>query len=1814
MRLENQQLAEAAHEPVAIVGMACRFPGGVDTPDALWDLVAQGRDAVGEFPADRGWNVDSLYDPTGRTPGTSYVDVGGFLHTAGDFDAEFFGISPREALAMDPQQRLLLETSWEALESAGVDPSSLRGHRTGVYVGGQATDYGSRENDVAESMRGYLITGLAPSVLSGRISYTLGLEGPAVSVDTACSSSLVALHLAVQALRRGECDRALAGGATVMASPIAFVEFSRQRGMAADGRCKAFADAADGAGWAEGVGVLVLERLSEARRQGHRVLAVVRGSAVNQDGASNGLTAPNGPSQQRVIRQAWADAGVSGAEVDVVEAHGTGTALGDPIEAQALLDTYGQQHASDEPLWLGSLKSNIGHAQAAAGVGGIIKMVQALRYGVLPRTLHVDAPSSKVDWSSGAVELLTEARSWPRVERPRRAAVSSFGISGTNAHVILEEAPEAPEAPEAAEVEVGERSGLVPWVVSGRTDAALRAQAGRLAEFVDARPELEPAAVASTLATGRAHLEHRVVVWGDDRASLLRGLGQLADGVPAPGLVRGVTAGQDTGSSSAALFSGQGAQRAGMGRELYEAFPVFAGSVDESCAVLDGLLGLSVREVMFAGAGGDAAGADAAGVGVVGGLLDRTVFTQAGLFVFEVALFRLLERAGVRVDVLVGHSVGEIAAAHVAGVLSLADACVLVAARGRLMQALPVGGAMVAVQAAEADVLPLLVGREGEVSVAAVNGPGATVISGVEGVVEEVAAVLAGQGCKTKRLRVSHAFHSPLMEPMLDDFAEVVAGLSFAEPRIPIVSTVSGEVGTQWTDPSYWVRQVRSPVRFADAVRALAGEGVTGTIEVGPDAVLTPMAEPSAGEGVRLVALQRRDRGGVAALLAGLGELWANGTDIDWTALIDSRATTDLPTYAFQHRRYWYVPRNSAKGVTEAGLTALEHPLLGAVVPLATGQGWTFTATLGSGAQPWLADHAASGTAVVPGTAFLELVRAAGEHCGADRVEELTLEVPLAIPESGEVRIQCAVDSEYRVTVHAQAGGEDPWTRHASGRLRPASGSGAAAAPDLRDWPPAGAVPVDLDELQDRLLDSGFSYGPAFQGLRAAWRKGAELYVEAGLPDELHGTAGEFGLHPALLDAALRPAGLGALEGREGLPFVWSGVELNGGGATELRARFTSARDNAVAVDLADGSGTPLGSVESLALRAVTLDHLAGPRLDSLYWLDWIPAPHSGTTAPEREWAVLDDDPLAEHLGERARTYPDLDSLRTALRSGDPVPDVVTVVLNTAGTISSLLGDTLALAQEFLAEERLGSATLAAVLCGDGPRQAAVCALLRSAQQEHPGRFTVLEAHGDDGAGAPPRVLAGALREALGSGEPWSAVRDAEALVPRLVRAPAHTPEPDSVSYDPDGTTLITGGTGSLGALFARHLVATHGVRKLLLVSRGGEQADGATELRDELTALGAEVTLAACDVSDRAALARLLDGVPDLTAVVHTAGVVDDCGFTSLTADRIDGVLRAKADGALHLHELTQDRPLSAFVLFSSAAGVLGGGGQGNYAAANAVLDALARERRAAGLPATSLAWGWWEQDGGMTGGLSQTDVQRLTRSGMLPLAPAEGCALFDAALQRSEPVLVPARLDLRRLRETAGSASFPSVLRALAPAPKRAAGPGPDAVQARLKNLSGDERSDALLILVTEHVATVLGHTPAAVEPGRGFLDLGFDSLTAMELRNRLGEVTGLRLPATLIFDYPSPLALARYLDAELGPDSIDGMQDVHAGIDSLALLLASATPSEADRGHVVARLRALWAEWNPGSGDALDHQDVADASADELLELLDDELGQF
>ncbi|MGW5774373.1 type I polyketide synthase, partial [Streptomyces longwoodensis] len=1710
-------------EPVAIVGMACRFPAGIRSPEQLWRFLLDGGDGISEFPTDRGWDLDTLFDPDPDRPGTSYTRHGGFLRDAADFDAEFFGINPREALATDPQQRLLLETTWETFERAGLDPTAVRGSRTGVFVGVMRQDYGPMLHHAAEGVEGYRLTGSAASVASGRLAYTFGLEGPALTVDTACSSSLVALHLAAQALRNGECDLALAGGATVMATPGLFVEFSRQRGLAADGRCKSFSAAADGTSWSEGVGMLLVERLSDARRNGHRVLAVVRGSAVNSDGASNGLTAPNGPSQQRVIRSALAAAGVSARDVDVVEAHGTGTTLGDPIEAQALLATYGREREGEgEPLWLGSVKSNIGHTQAASGVAGIIKTVLALGEGVLPRTLHVEEPSPHVDWSSGAVSLLSEARPWPETGRPRRAAVSSFGVSGTNAHVVIEQAPDEAETRPAAGPSLP-----LPVVVSARTRSALRAQAARLLTHLREHPDLPQDALAAALLTTRTAHPYRALVPGEPSA----GLAALAE--DDPGAADAITGFAPDAGKLALLFPGQGSQRPGAGHALVAEFPAYAAAFDTVCAALDPHLPRPLREVLFAAGGTPEAD-----------LLERTDFTQAALFAVEVALTRLLESWGVVPDLVAGHSVGEVVAAHVAGALTLEDAARLVAARGRLMARATQGGAMVAVEATEAELAPQLAEHTGRVRLAAVNGPRSAVVSGDADAAEEIAAHWRERGRRTRRLRVTMAPHSPHVDGILDEYREVVSGITFTAPHLPVVSTVTGAPLTEReiTDPEHWVANVRDAVRFLPAVRALAAAGVTAFVETGPSAALTAMvrdclpgptsgpdaadrdaADPDAPAQEPVVLPTLRDgRDEVPAVLDAVTRLHVHGRSPDWTKVTEGRALgpVPLPVYAFQPRRFW-MTGETGTGADAAGLDPVRHPLLGAAVALADGTGVLFTGRLSTSTHPWLADHTVAGRTVVPGTALVELVARAGAELGCDRIAELVMDTPLGLPERGATAVQLVVGTpddtgRREVTLHSrtETGADDvPWVRHATGVLEPHPGTAPAPAPAA--WPTDGAEPVEPADLYDLLADRGLDYGPVFRGLRAAWRRdtpaGTEVFAEAELPDATDPQG--FGVHPALLDATLHALAADTTADTATLPFAFTGVTVHQSAGRTLRARLTP-HDGGLTVTTHDEHGTPVLTVDRLVLRPVPAD-LRGtaPGTDALYTLDWTPVAADTDGPPPTELGPdLDLDALTEPAERLLAAFP---------------PDATG---GPAG-ISAAVHRALALLRAFLTDERLADRTLVlrtrGAVDGEDLGAAAVWGLARSAQSESPGRVVLLDSDGS----VPDSV-------ALATGEPQLAVRRGEVLVPRLTRTDAAEPAP----WDPEGTVLITGGTGALGSTLARHLVAAHGVRHLLLVARRGPDAPGAADLVADLARLGATAQVAACDVADREALAALLAAVPDahpLTAVVHTAGVLDDGMLTAQTPQRVDHVLRPKAEAALHLDELTRGHDLAAFVLYSSAAGILGSPGQSNYAAANAVLDALAVRRRAAALPAVSLAWGLWAGTGGMGDAADDTARRRIERLGVVPLTPEEGTRLFDAAVHGPAPLAVPVRLDLAALRTQARTVPPAPVLRGLVRVPARPTGTG--ALQAQLAGLDDAARRRLVLDTVRTAVAATLGHTgPASLGDRRAFTDLGFDSLTSVELRNRLTARTGVHLPATLAFDHPSIDAVAAHLLGRLTADT--------------------------------------------------------------------------
>ncbi|MGW7820223.1 SDR family NAD(P)-dependent oxidoreductase [Streptomyces puniciscabiei] len=2117
--------AAAPGEPMAIVGMACRLPGGVSSPEEYWRLLAEGGDAVSGFPTDRGWDLGTLFDPDPDHVGTSYVRESGFLDDAPGFDAEFFGISPREAVTMDPRQRLLLETAWELFENAGLDPQSLKGSRTGVFVGAGPTDYVTGAPLAPHSAEGYAVTGCTPAVISGRVSYVFGLEGPAVTVDTACSSSLVALHLAGQALRAGECSMAVVGGVAVMSSPKVFVEFSRQRALSADGRCRAFADAADGTGFAEGVGLVLVEPLSQAQRLGHEVLAVIRGSATNQDGASNGLTAPNGPSQQRVIRQAVANAGLALRDVDVVEAHGTGTTLGDPIEAQALLATYGQDRPAGRPLLLGSGKSNIGHTQAAAGVVGVIKMVLAMRHGVVPATLHVDEPSRQVDWSVGEVQLVVDAVPWPAGERPRRAGISSFGVSGTNAHLILEEAPARPqEGVEAAEP--GPATALLPWPVSAASPASLRRQAVRLLRLTADEHAPRPLDIGWSLASTRAALPHRAVVLGAEGADHDGPLSRLADGEPDPRLVVGAA---HRKPRVVFVFPGQGSQWPGMAAELLDTSPEFARYIGECERALAPWTDWSLTEVL-----GQADGAPD---------LTRVDVVQPALFAVMVSLARLWQHHGVSPSAVVGHSQGEIAAAYVAGALSLEDAAKVVAVRAAELARLTGSAGMASLHADEQQAAKLLAPWQGRVTIATVNSPSQVVVAGDTEALDRLTEECERRGIRIRRIDVDYASHSPQVEPMHEDLVARLTGIAPQRARIPFYSSVTGEpIDTTGLDAEYWYRNLREPVRFAQATRALLDSGFTMFVEASPHAVLTAAVLDTAAsaedtpEPVTLGSL-RRDDGGMVRFAASLAEAWVNGAELDWATLLPGGTSVALPTYAFDHQRFWLEEESTAVDPAALGVAAPDHPLLGAAVELADTGGLVLTGRLSVGTRPWLADHAVNDVVLLPGTGFAELALRAGAEAGCPRVDELTLESPLLLHGDAPVSLQLVVGApdeagQRSLTVHSRPAGEEgqdgEWTRHASAVLTADDGS---APVTWAAWPPSGAEPVPLDPaaFYAEGAEAGYTYGPSFKGLVRAWRGGDAVYAEVCPPDRVRDEAGRYGVHPALLDAALHAMVLlPSHDRRVRLPFSLSGVSLFASGARTLRVCIAPAGPDAVSITAADETGAPVLAIERLVTRPVSAEQLTVPARPvdrSLFQLDWVPLPTPATRIGG-DWAVLGADPfgLADSLsaaGLPARCLPDMAALLATTAGGAPAPHVALLPCATeagaepAGSVLELTSRVLSEVQAWLADDASADTRLVVVTRralpvtdpGDVRDLAAspVWGLIRSAQAENPGRIVLADLDEGD--------CAVALAHALAGGEPQLAIRQGALLVPRLgaaalprgrltqplggrwrlepdpagvldamsvvacpetgaplaagqvrvrVRAagiafhdllvalglppddglfvggegagvvaavgdgvtglkpgdralglmprsfatetvtdhrwlvpipeewsfeqaasvpsafltayfalndvaglragqrvlihsaaggvgtaavrlarhlgaevfataspgkhdalramglddahiassrdaafadhvlaatggagvdvvvnslagdlidaslrllpeggcfvelgksdrrdpdrvaaacpgvryrpldlvPDTTPEslqemlaevvrllregaveqlpvrtwdvldaPEAFRFmsqakqvgklvltippvpDPEGTVLITGGTGTLGALVAKHLAGPWGMRHILLASRRGASAPGAEELCAQLAALGAEARVAACDIADREALAGLLAGIPAehrLTAVVHTAGVLDDTVFTSLTGERLAPVLRPKVDAAVHLDELTAGLDLGMFAMYSSGAGLLGNAGQANYGAANVFLDTLAAVRRSHGQVASSLAWGLWADESALTDRMNELDRGRLARGGAQAMSAADGLALFDLGVRSGLPLVVTAHIDRAALRVQDAQGTLPPVMRLLVPRgggrADRVGGESGAAASGagQFDGMSAAERRQALVHLVRKQAAAVLGHGSAsAVDVDRGFVEMGFDSLTAVELRNRLATATGLRLPATVVFDCPTPVELARRLSERLGP-----VDEAPTAVDDGADEIRTVDDMDVDE-LINAALAAGGHEQNPG-----------------------------
>jgi thioester reductase-like protein len=1739
-------------EPVAIVGIGLRLPGGVENLEGLWALLESETDTVRPIPHER-WDAESIYDPDPEAIGKTYVREAAFVQGIDQFDAAFFNISPREAKCIDPQHRLLLEASWEALERATIVPATLVDTTTGVFVGIGPSDY---QRFVDTDSEAYSVTGTHTSFAAGRVAFSLGVQGPAISVDTACSSSLVAIHLACRSLRTHECDLALAAGVQVMLDPQAFIQLARTRAVAPDGRSKTFSANADGYGRGEGVVVLALERLSDAVARRRPIFAVIRGTAVNHDGASSGITAPNGTSQQKVLRAALDDARLTPDDIDVVECHGTGTKLGDPIEVQALAAVYAKARTRERPLLLGALKPNIGHLESASGIAGVAKMIAALRHDALPATIHSTPRNPYIDWDDLPVLVVDKLRPWhPRADgTPRRAGVSSFGLSGTNAHVILEHAPLA-ETP----ARTVQPLPAVPFVVSGRSKSSLQAQARVLLEHVESTSTVSLADIGYALATTRSHFEYRTSVVAADLPALQASLQHI---VAHGGTARSISAG--TGSKKVALmFTGQGSQYAGMGSSLYATFPQFRDALDEVSRGFAPFLNQSLATMLAAE---DASEADR---------IHQTGYTQPALFAFEVALYRLYESWGLKAHAVMGHSIGELVAAHIAGVFSLEDACKLVSARGRLMQALPAGGAMVSIQAAEAEILPLL-DEHRTVDIAGINGPMSTVISGDERSTLAVAAHFELLGRKVTRLVVSHAFHSSHMDPMLEEFRRVAASVNYHAPTIPVVSNVTGKLAdaSALCDSDYWVRHVRAPVRFREGIETLQNFGVRVYFELGPHSVLAPMAMACLSDEAQSVTSVlhslRKDKEDVAEVVSGLAALHCHGVSVDWEAFFSPYANgpATLPTYAFQRQRHWLDAPKRPVAAREQTLSG-SYPLSGARVDLSAGL-ILHTVEIGPAFQAYLGDHVVYDHIVVPGAFYLAVLLAIAEsHWPGLPIAVADVEFIRALTFKGKgdsttlyVELMPSDDTVpgYQATVFTLEEGRR--AERALAKLEPVLRLPLADHSSLDVTAPLGST--DFSSFRTHMQNIQISWGPKWWWMRQvadATGQATLGYFEGpeGVPTNDAPLPGGFidntfalslwtGKHSVTArDTPQLPFSVGRL--------VWYG-RREAPAYAELRERHSSAESSLADLRYWDSRGVPLGHMEAYSSRRAPLERFIGTTIPArLYAVQW-QVLSVVSKLPSKRWAVLGEDGFGLTHTLSAQHYADVLAIAKDAAGGRVVPEVVVVMPSTtADPLASSIALMLSL-QAWYTDESLAGIHLVVITRratavherddGIDPTGAALWGLVRSVQSESAHRkITLVDI--DDALESLP-----AIPEAVASNEPQLSIREGVLRVPRVVAVRTAPPAPAATAtsaFAATGTVFITGGTGALGALVARHLVRAHGVRQLLLASRRGISAPGARELREDLEREGACVSVVECDVAEQSSLALALSGIPrehPLTAVIHTAGVLDDGVLTSLTPQKFSRVFSAKVIAAQNLHELTKNSNLSAFVLFSSLAGVLGAAGQANYAAANCFLDALAHLRHVQGLPAVSLAWGPWAGDG-MAAQLTEADRSRMARQGMPPMSAQQGLELFDAALTRPEPMLVASRISRQDLlvRGPACPTILRSLIGPLSPTAQAVAEPTIGSFANRLASTPASQQLSLIAEILRTEVAVTLGLASSEIRDDKFFAEYGLDSLMAIEFRNRIRALADVQLPVSALFDHPTVNDLSQALLNRLTSSGSTGLE---------------------------------------------------------------------
>jgi acyl transferase domain-containing protein/acyl carrier protein len=1777
----HPSIAAAADEPIAIIGIGCRFPGGADGPEALWQLLRDGVDAIVDVPRAR-WDAEALYDPDPQARGKTSTRRGGFLGDVSGFDARFFGIAPREAESLDPQQRLLLEVAWEALEHAGLAPDRLKGTRSGVFVGTCFDDYARLRLNAGDlsAIDAYTGTGVERCFAAGRLAYVLGLQGPAMHVDTACSTSLVALHLACQSLRTGESDLALTGAANLILTPENTICFSRLSALAPDGRCKTFDAAADGYGRGEGCGVLVLKRLSTAVADGDRVLALVRGSAVNHDGASSGLTVPNGLAQQAVIRQALDHAGVSPHDVSYVEAHGTGTPLGDPIEIAALGAVLGAGRAENDRFLVGSVKTNLGHLEPAAGVAGVIKVVLSMLHGEIPAHLHFHTPNPLLLLDEAHAAVPTALTPWQPAGR-RIAGVSSFGMSGTNAHVVLEEAP-ASETDESSPRSSERSSYLLP--LSARTGSALDTVTSQFAAHLLRYPEQPLADICATAFSGRSHFSHRLAIVASSREELHR---KLVDGEG----VRGTTA---TGAPPriAFLFTGQGAQWSGMGRQLFDGHPVFREVLERCDARLRNRLPRPLLSLIF--------DPDAAP------LLDQTACTQPAIYALQVALAAVWRDAGVEPSMVLGHSIGELAAAHVAGLLDLEEGLDLAAERGRLMQSLTQPGAMVAVMASESRVRELLASFD-MLSIAAVNGPQETVVSGDRDAVRALTGQLASSGVRTRSMRVSHAFHSALMDPILDDLEQHAGTVRFTPGRLPLISSRTGAL-VDVLGAHDMREHARQPVRFADGLRALDDAGCTIFIEVGPGTTLTGLGPQVLGESGRtFLPSLRKSRGDWQQLLETAGALYTRGVPLNLGAIDGPavRRPVNLPTYPFERTRYWLAPSPAAR---QGAASTSSHSLLGRRIdtPLSS---LIFESQLTASTPAFLGDHRLHGLALLPATAYFEMARHAATALGGRSpvIDAIALHRALVLDDEEPCTVQIVVTPKdhgaaifeiaSRTQVEAGSDTARQWTVHATGTLRLDADIEPLTAPlDIPALCGRLDAELDMSAYYERLHARGLEYGPAFRGIQALWRRPGEALGQVVLADALRAGTETFHAHPALLDAALQVL-IAAIPGIDGEKRAYAPI-----GAERIRCdealpeylyshgvlRSASGDPETLIGDVRihDRDGRLLAIIEGLRVRRVTSDAIRPAAPDDeqvLHQVRWqranaAPAPSS---IADGRWMVFTDGSVladaviarltAQHgRCDRVRAGERYEAIGSSEWTVDPAhPEQFERLLRDVASTAPLHGivwlwgvDGTPLSPESLqhaeshglrglfhlsqalargtARPLLALITRAASAIDDtsaaiDPMQAPMIGLLHALHLEHPDLPCVAIDLSAERMPDDADALVAALHR---NDEPRIALRAGGAWIPRIIAA--RVPDSPPIALRADATYLITGGFGGLGAAVARWM-AEHGAGHLVLL---GRRAGATTD--DTLAALtrgtNARAMARAVDVSQREPLAAVLDEIrdhlPPLAGIVHAAGVLDDGLLLNQRWEPCERVLAPKVRGALHLHQLTCNQPLDFFVMFSSMASLLGSRGQASYMAANAFLDALAHARRAEGLCGLSINWGPWA-DVGMADRMAHAST---TRRGIRDLPPGQALDILGTLLAQTSGIaaqigVIPIRWAeyLSSVPDGTASPFFDEMARGT-PARPPAQGRRGELTR-RLAEIPLEHRRTELIAHVHRTVAHALGlPAPETIEPAERLFALGLDSLMAVDVSQRLKIDVDRDLPATLLFDYPTVETLAGYLATEV------------------------------------------------------------------------------